>query len=91
VADLSDADAGAGKEIEETPGFIALRLNQKLLSLAMAEVVERGGEELVFLRIGFEKADLGPQGAMEAEANLERFAGELGTGHDGLGNIFVVG
>jgi hypothetical protein len=87
VADLSDA--GAGKEIAETPGVIALRLNQKLLALSMAEVVERGSEELILLRVGFETADPGPQGAMEAETNLEGFAG--GPGHVGLGNIFVAG
>ena len=55
---MAFSDAGAGKEIAETPGVIALRLNQKRLALDMAEVVQRGGEELVLLCIGFETEDL---------------------------------
>jgi hypothetical protein len=51
----------------------------------MAEVVERGGEELILQRIGFETENLGPECAIEADANLERFGGKVGTGHGGSG------
>ena len=57
---LLNADAGAGKEIAEAPGVIALSLNEKILAMTMAWVMERGGDELIFLGVGFKTQSFAP-------------------------------
>ena len=82
-----NADAGAGKEIAEAPGVIALSLNEKILAMTMAWVMERGGDELIFLGVGFKTQSFRLQCAIEAEADLVGFSIERGNGHGGF-NFF---
>jgi hypothetical protein len=77
MGDLSHADSGFGEEMAEPPGVLALRLNEKLVALELAGVLERGGEKLVPQGLGFQMQSFFPQGAIETEAYFVRFAFEL--------------
>jgi hypothetical protein len=88
---LLNADAGAGKEIAEAPGVIALSLNEKILAMTMAWVIKRGGEKLIPLGVGFETQGFRLQGAIETEGDLVGFAIELGNGHGGFKISFAAG
>jgi hypothetical protein len=74
---LPDADSAIGEKIADTPGVLALCLNETMVAPAMTRVFERGCEKLVLPGLGFETQTFFQQCAIKTDANFVGFTFEL--------------
>jgi len=82
---------GAGEEIAEARSVLALRLNQKSLTLEVARVFQGRGGQFVLVGVGFETQGVGPQSDIETDTNLVWFALERRITHRGFWEFFRCG
>ena len=75
---LPDADSAIGEKIADTPGVLALCLNETMVAPAMTRVFERVCEKLVLPGLGFETQTFFQQCAIKTDANFVGFTFELG-------------
>jgi hypothetical protein len=76
----SDTDFRCGEKIEQAPGLVSLCLNETILALEVARIIQSKGKQFVFLRIAFETRCFCVEGLIKARADMVGFVVEVQVG-----------